>query len=196
VLRRFEAEGRKAEDLPFMQWSVEHAFARMHVAFQGLYANLNVPVLGVLYRGPIALWGRLNSLGTPPSDRLGARIAQALQQPGPHRDRLTDGIFVPAPNQAGEHLATLERALLLHHQADGVVRKIKDAVRAKTLPKERPESLVPMAVEKQVITSEEAELLATAEAARHDAITVDSFTLDDYLRSAVRSENDIAAHSV
>jgi acyl-CoA dehydrogenase len=40
-------------------------------------------------------------------------------------------------------------------------------------------------VEKKVITTGEADLVRKAEAARHDAIQVDAFTLEEYKRDAV-----------
>lgn len=168
-----------------MEWAAGYGFQQIHEAFQGINANLNVPVLGRLLRGPVALWSRINPIGSPPSDRLGSRIARALQEPGNLRNRLTEGIFIPT--DSGDHLATLEAALILHHQADEIVGKIKDAVRARKLPKDRPESLIPQAVEEQVITREEAELLKTAERARTAAITVDSFSLAEYLQTAVQA---------
>ncbi|MEE2888341.1 MAG: acyl-CoA dehydrogenase, partial [Planctomycetota bacterium] len=185
VLRRFEAEGRRPEDRAFMEWAASYGFHQIHEAFQGINANLNVPVLGRLLRGPVALWSRVNPIGSPPSDRLGSRIARALQEPGNLRNRLTEGIFIPTDSD--DQLATLETALVLHHQADEIVGKIKDAVRARKLPKNRPESLIPQAVEEQVITPEEAELLKTAERARTEAITVDSFSLAEYLQTAVQA---------
>lgn len=190
VLRRYEADGRRPEDLPFMEWAAEHGFQQIHEAFQGLNANINVPVVGTMLRGPVALWSRINPLGKRPSDRLGSRVARAIQTPGPLRDRLTDGIYIP--NGPDEHLATLEKALLLHHQADEVAQKIKRAVRTGTLPKARPEHLIVKAVAASVITREEAELLNAAEQARHEAITVDSFSLEEYLQTAAQTDNSAA----
>ncbi len=190
VLRRFEAEGRRSADEPLMHWSMQYAFAQIHEALQGLYANMNVPVLGMLLRGPIGWWGRMNPIGTMPKDRLGSHVARALQTPGETRDRLTEGIHVPTT--ADEHIAVLERALLLHHDAEAVVQKIKAAVKAKKLPKERPARLVSLALKADLITAEEADLLERAEHARTEAITVDSFELQDYLQSADQSTKDHA----
>jgi acyl-CoA dehydrogenase len=190
VLRRYEADGRQPEDLPFMEWAAEHGFQQIHEAFQGLNANINVPVIGTILRGPIALWSRLNPLGKHPSDQLGSRIARAIQIPGPLRDRLTDGIYIPTGSD--EHLATLEKALVLHHAADEVAHKIKTAVRTGALPKARPEHLIVKAVAASVITREEAKLLTAAEEARHEAITVDSFSLEEYFQTATQ-ENSSAA---
>ncbi|MCC6671783.1 MAG: acyl-CoA dehydrogenase [Planctomycetes bacterium] len=179
ALRRFEAEGRRKDDLPFLRWSLEHALAQIQQAFDGIYANFDVPVLGWLLRGPIGLWSRMNPLSLGPSDRLGGKVARALQVPGPHRDHLTRGIHVAS--EEGEAMARLDRTLELVHQAEAVVAKIKDAVRGRRLPKGRPESLVAEALAAQVIGPEEAELLQRAEAARWDAIQVDSFGLAEYL---------------
>jgi acyl-CoA dehydrogenase len=173
-----------------MHWSMQYAFAQIHEALQGLYANMNVPVLGMLLRGPIGWWGRMNPIGTMPKDRLGSHVARALQTPGETRDRLTEGIHVPTT--ADEHIAVLERALLLHHDAEAVVQKIKAAVKAKKLPKERPARLVSLALKADLITAEEADLLERAEHARTEAITVDSFELQDYLQSADQSTKDHA----
>jgi acyl-CoA dehydrogenase len=50
------------------------------------------------------------------------------------------------------------------------------------LPKARPEQLLDQAGEIGVLTADEQRLVRDAEAARLEAITVDSFTLDEYLR--------------
>jgi acyl-CoA dehydrogenase len=178
TLRRFEAEGRRRADLPFVDWVMEHAYARMQSAFDGIYSNLRLPGATWLLRGPLALWSRLNPLGTGPGDRLGAHVAQALQEPGEHRDALTAGIFVPA--DAERALGRLERAFVLAHAADATLAKIKDAVRAGKLPKARPHELLRKAVEAGVITTADAERVERAESARTDAIAVDSFTLAEY----------------
>jgi acyl-CoA dehydrogenase len=187
VLRRFEAEGRRKEDLPFLRWSMDYALGQCQEAFDGLFKNLRPPVLGWLLTGPVAAWSRVNRLASPPSDALGARVARALQVPGELRERLTAGVFQPADRQRG--LARLEHAFELCYQADRVVGKLKKAIRAKRLPKAPWVDLIPQAVADGVLDGDDAELLRTAEAARDDAIQVDSFSLNEYLRSAVSQES-------
>jgi acyl-CoA dehydrogenase len=183
TLKRFEAEGRREIDVPVFRYAMDVAFARMQEAFDGIYRNLDVPVLGWFLRGPVALWSRLNPFGAPPSDRLSGRVARALQQAGPFRDGLASGIHVPT--DPSEALGRLERAFVLSCRADETLNKIKDAVRSGQLPKDKPERLVKLALERGYVSDAEAELLQTAEAARADAIAVDSFTLEEYLRTAV-----------
>ena len=64
--------------------------------------------------------------------------------------------------------------------ARAIMEHISAAVRAKKLPKKRPTALVKEALEAKVITEAEAKVLQAANAAREDAIQVDSFTLDEF----------------
>ena len=60
--------------------------------------------------------------------------------------------------------------------------------------KAAPAAMVAEALEKRIVTAEEAELLRSAEEARNDAIQVDSFDLEEYLRGAAMPAE--AAHPV
>lgn len=189
VLRRYEAEGRREEDLPFVAWAMDHAFWRIQRGFDGLFDNLRVPGLTWLMRGPLAAWNRLNRIGSLPGDRLGRDVARALQVPGDQRDRMTAGMYVPAdPEQA---LGRLERAFRLAHEAAAVQSKLRRAVRDGRLPRRlNPDELVRRAIDGVVISREEADLIETATRARDDYIQVDSFTLEEYMRGAVESGRD------
>ena len=179
TLRRFEAEGRRPVDLPFLHWSMQYALTQIQQGFDGLFRNLDVPGLGWLLRGPVALWSRMSPIGAMPSDELGRQIARALQRPGPQRDALTAGIYVPSdPHEA---LGRLERAFTLSCEAEAAARKITDAIHAGTLPKERPEQLTARAAAMGIINQDEAHLLQEAEVARDDAVQVDSFTVEEYM---------------
>jgi acyl-CoA dehydrogenase len=182
TLRRYEAEGRRSDDAAFFDWAMDYAFGEIQRAFDGLFENFEAPLVGWLFRGPVALWSRLNAIGNGPADRLGHAVARAMQTPGEQRDRHTAGMFVPADVE--EALGRLDHALALVHDADAASRKIAKAVSAGQLPKGRPEALVAKAVEAGVVTAAEVDLIRRAEAAREDAIQVDSFTLEEYKRGA------------
>ena len=109
TLARFEHDGRPEEDEPFLHWSMAYAFWQIQQAFDGLYANLEVPGATSVLRGPMALWSRLNPIGQPPSDRLGHQVAQAMLTPGPQRDRHTAGLFVS--DDPTDALGRLEHSL-------------------------------------------------------------------------------------
>lgn len=183
VLRRYEAEGRRKEDLALMEWSMEHAFAEIQQAFDGLLSNLGFP-----FTGPIAWWSRLNSIGRKPSDALGSKVARIIQQPGEQRDRLTPLCYQPEDPQ--EALGRLNLGLALAAQSEPVVKKVMAAMKSGKLKRDRIDLMVVAAVKDGIITKDEAELLARAEEIRTDVIQVDSFTQDEYMRTAAKDVTD------
>jgi len=177
VLRRFEAEGRLKEDLPFVNWSLQTGLSIIQKSFDELYQNIGFP-----FSGPFAVWSRLNVISKAPSDDIGGKIAHILQTPGKQRDRITPDVYLPA--DITEAVGRLENAFDLVSQSEPIMKKLYKAVKAGSLQKAKPDKLVKQAVESGLISREEAELLANARAAREDAIQVDSFTLDEYMQTA------------
>lgn len=173
TLRRYEAEGRNHEDLPLVHWSMQYALARIQQGFEGVFSNMPVPLSGIA-----AAWWRLNPIGTMPSDKLGSKIARIIQTPGSQRDRLTADIYIPT--NTNEALGHLEYAFDLSVKSESILKKIKTASRNNKLPQEKPETLIRDALETAIITLDELELLTQAEAARNDAVRVDSFTPEEY----------------
>ncbi|MBW4490803.1 MAG: acyl-CoA dehydrogenase [Trichocoleus desertorum ATA4-8-CV12] len=182
TLRRYEAEGRNPEDLPLVHWSMQYAFAQIQLAFEGLFANLSIPVLGQAFQGPVLWWWRLNPIGTMPTDELGGKLAQSVEILGAVRDRLTTNIYVPShPDEA---LGRLEQAFHLSIQAEGILQTIKTAIREGKLAPAKPEQLIDAALATGVITAAAAALIREAEAARNEAIQVDAFSLEEYQQGA------------
>jgi acyl-CoA dehydrogenase len=178
ALRRFEAEGRPQEDETLLRAALETCFAHMQQARAGLLANLEVPFLTWLLRGPWALWARMNPLGVGPSDADGGAVARILLGPSAQRDRLTEGAYAPA--DPGDPLARLERAFTLAAEAAPVLDRIRQAIRKRVLAKDDPEALVGPAVAASVVSAQEADLVRAAAAARLEAIQVDSFSAEEY----------------
>jgi acyl-CoA dehydrogenase len=184
TLRRFEAEGRRKEDLEFFEWSMEYMFYRIQTAFEGILREIKVPGLSWAFR-LIGVWSRLNPIGTYPSDELGHRVAKAMQTPGAARDHMTDGIYLP--DDPMDAVGRYEHTLNLITKAGPVYKKLYGAIKQRELPKEHVLGLLDLAVEKNIIAPEEAEMVRKAEEARNDAIQVDSFTLDEYMGNNAKS---------
>jgi acyl-CoA dehydrogenase len=179
TLRRYEADGRPSEDLAVVDHAAETAFRRMSEAISGIHRNLRILGIGWLLSGPVALWGRINPLGHGPHDGSTGKAARSILAPTPTRGRLALGIESSGTVLPG--LFRLEEAFRECTAAAAIAAKLKDAVRARTLEKAPPAKLVAQAVEKGVITADEAQQMARAEAARRSAVEVDSFTLAEYL---------------
>jgi acyl-CoA dehydrogenase len=177
TLRRYEAEGRPAGQEKLLQWSMEYAFTRIQEAFDGIFANFEIPILKSILRGPVGFWSRLNRISPKPSDRLGHKIARLAQVPGDFRNNLLKGLYIPKDN---DPQSNLEKAFGLVIEAESILKKIRIATRNKALPKGRPARLIEKAVEAGVITAEEAALVRKAELARDEAIAVDSFAVSSY----------------
>ena len=140
VLRRFEADGRPKEDLPYLHWSMQTCLAEIQKAFDGIFRNFDVPIVGWFFRNPIALWSRFNAMSAGPSDRTMQKVARAMQTPGEQRERMTSGMYVPTA--LDEAMGQLEHALVLCTEADAVHRRIRDAVKKKKIAKRAPAAML------------------------------------------------------
>jgi acyl-CoA dehydrogenase len=182
VLRRYEAEGRRREDLPFVHFAMNHALYEIQKAFDGIFANLPVPGLGWFFRGPLRLWSNFNALAGEANDQHTHKIASLILTDSEQRLRHTDGIYVP--KNTVEQLGLLEETFRVVKRAEAADRKVRAAVKAKTLPKLKGAAAYQAALEKGVITSAEASDLALAEELRTKAIQVDDFSQEEYLHHA------------
>ncbi|MEM9597649.1 MAG: acyl-CoA dehydrogenase domain-containing protein, partial [Acidobacteriota bacterium] len=174
ALRRFEAEGRRQEDLPLVRWAAEHGLSQIQEAFEGIFANFEAPLIGPLARGPILWWARLNPLGKGPSDRLGGQVAQLLQRPGDQRDRLTSGLFI----EEGSALGTLERALRLTAETAPLEAEVRRAMGDGRLPRRPVDGILDEAEAAGILDAEGRRALERAAAARREAVRVDDFSLE------------------
>lgn len=177
TLRRFEAEGRRKEDEAFFKWSMDYTFYRIQQAFEGILKEIKVPGLSWAFR-LMGVWSRFNPIGTYPSDDLGHKVSAAMQTVGEQRNRMTDGIYIPSDPE--EAVGRYENALKLISDSAPIYKKMYIAMKKRELPKATMDRLIAPALEKGIITKEEATLVTKAEEARNDAIQVDEFTLDEY----------------
>ncbi len=178
TLRRFEAEGRRKEDEVYFDWAMQYIFFRIQQGFEGILREIKVPGLSWAFR-LAGLWSRLNPVGTYPSDKLGHKLAMAMQEVGEQRNRITEGTYIPTdPEQA---VGRYENALNLITEAAPVYKKIYIAMKKREIPKAPVPELIDPALKKGFITEEEATMVRKAEDARNDAIQVDEFTLEEYL---------------
>ncbi|MCM1984054.1 acyl-CoA dehydrogenase [Lyngbya confervoides] len=179
TLWRYEAEGFQPDELPLIHWVMQTVFAAFQEACTGLVDNIPGPRVGRGFLKTVSWALRLSPMGGPPSDALGHEVAQRLQLDRPIRDRLTQGIYLSThPDEA---LGRLEEALRLSTQALPLLQGIKLASRSGQLPKQRPDLILETAIEAGLLTQEEGDLLQRAEAARKQAVQVDSFTFQEYL---------------
>ena len=187
ALKRFEDQGRKAEDAPLLQWAVEDALARAGGAMEDLLRNFPMRPVAWLLRGLVMPFGNPWRV---PSDRLGHRVAQVLLAPSATRDRLTEGMFIPS--NKSEPLAQLEYALQKSIASAPLEKRLHAAIHEGVITATEENAQLRQAVETEVLNQHESSQLKQAWKAREKAIAVDDFS-HDYWRKEQRHGSETAA---
>lgn len=156
VLKRWEEEGRQADDLPLVDWCMADGIARINRAFDGVFANMPSRFAATL------LWLML-PLGSrrEPPDRLTQACAELISSPSAARDRLTSGLY---SGREGDGVWLLEDAFRKVIGVEDVLRRLKD---------QRVE--LKAAKETGLISDSEVQRLEEAEAAVAKVVEVDDF---------------------
>ena len=157
VLKRWEEEGRQDADLPLVEWAAADAFARIGASLDQVLANLPNRAAALFLRAVTLPGGSHRG----PSDTLTRQCAGLLLEPSPTRDRLTAGVRAVSGDGA---LATLEKAFAAVIRTEEMRRKLRKS--GETLE---------AAVEKGLLSPEEAEQVRRAEDLVDEVIAVDDF---------------------
>ncbi|MEY4617788.1 MAG: hypothetical protein RJB66_2748 [Pseudomonadota bacterium] len=185
VIRRFEAEGRRPEDLAFVRFSLKYGLQQIQNSFDGIYDNLTIPGLSWFVKGWVGAWSRINSLSSHITDNLTHGMVEAMINNTPTRDRMLEGIYMP--KDMNEQVARLNNAFKVVSQADAAEKKIRKAIKDGVLPKKKSHLLIEDALAKSVITAEDKEMLLKSEIVRFDAVQVDDFNENQYRSSTNES---------
>jgi acyl-CoA dehydrogenase len=164
TLKRYADQGRPAADLPLVHWACWHSLYTIQQRLDELLINFPNRAAAWLLRRLLFPLGRPFR---PPEDRLGGQVTALLTEPGPARDRLTAGIYLP--NDPHDRLGRLEAALSAVIAAEPVEKRLRSGGQS---PDE--------AVRAGVISRADAELVRAAEALRREALMVDEFSPEEW----------------
>ena len=194
ALRRFKEDGQPEEDLPYLQFFLKHSMVEIQKGFDGLFDNLKIPLLRWFFKGVLGAWSRINSMGSQATDGWSHLISQSMMTAGPQRDRLTGGIYwvseathgieqVKSRAAADDQTARLEHAFIIVTKAEAAEKKIRQAIKAGSIPKKKGPASWSDALAKKIISEDEFRLLSEADKVRYDAILVDDFSETEYHES-------------
>jgi acyl-CoA dehydrogenase len=169
VLKRYQDEGRKIDDLPFVQWACEDNMYRAQVALNELFDNFPNRIIASVLKHIVFPWGRTLR---KPSDIVEHKVSRIMQTPSESRSRLAHHMYLK--NEPLNLLGRMEQVLLDVLAAEPVFDKVSKAS-GKRLPFYRLDEVATLGLELGVITATEAEVLRTAETGRLFAINVDDF---------------------
>ena len=190
VLRRWEADGRKKEDLAYARFVLKHGLSEIQRAFDGMFDNMYAVeqrgfigkimfgTLNFIFKEVVGSWSRINSIGSQASDHLQHVIVSDVLKGGASREMLSSGIYVPKDKT--QALGRLENAMALIVKAAPLEKKIHKAVKAKQIAKKKGAALYDEAHAKGIVTAQEYALLKEVAEARWDAIQVDDFSPEEY----------------
>jgi acyl-CoA dehydrogenase len=173
ALKRYEDEGREADDKPLLDWAIWDAMFRAQNAFEGVISNYPSRVAAWILRRIIFPIGRPYVV---PSDRLGHEVAKLVIEPSATRDRLTAGAYVP--RSESDVMGKLEAAMHAVIAAEPIERKLREAQKAGRIGGEGAEALARAALEAGVISAGEHAQLVRAAGLRDEVIRVDDFPQD------------------
>lgn len=178
TLKRFEDEGRPAEDLPFVHWAAQDALNRAATAWRDVLANH--PSRGAALF--LKLTGTPFGLKAPtPGDACAGQVAGLIQRHGPARDRLVAGSWSASLDV--DPIAAVLVAFDLYPQVEAVEARLKPAIKAGRLPR-APQDLTQLtawageAEAQGLVDAEERALIARYAEVAIQAIQVDDFPQD------------------
>lgn len=176
VLKRFEVDGRPAQDEPLVHWALQDSLVRIRMAFEGVMENFPNRAVAAMLRLVCFPFG-INE--RPPSDKIGSRIARLLTEPGATRERISKGCFVP--RSADEPVGAIELALQATLAAEAVDAKVRSLEKSGQLtghPMNNVRDLSRAAFDVGALSQQEFDLLARRDALRDIVIAVDDFPHD------------------
>ncbi|WP_340679720.1 acyl-CoA dehydrogenase FadE [Paraglaciecola sp.] len=169
VLKRFDDEGRRSEDLPLMHWAMQDSMFKLETALEELLNNFPNILLGKCLKLIIMPFGkRFNK----PSDKLDHDVAVILQTPCDARTRLGKGQFMS--REAGMLMGDLEQTLENVIACEPLYNKVCKAAKER-FPFTNLDVIADTGRELDVLTEAQAELLRVCEAGRLRTINVDDF---------------------
>jgi acyl-CoA dehydrogenase len=169
VLKRYNDEGRKTDDLPLVQWCCEDNLAKAQQALDELFNNFPNRMVAVVLKRVVFPWGRTLSKA---SDLTEHKVAHIMQTPGEARSRLGHHLYLK--NEPLNQLGLMEQALKDILVAEPIFDKVSHAS-GKRLPFFNLDQVADLGLELKVISDAEAKQLRVAEQGRLFAINVDDF---------------------
>lgn len=184
VLKRFDDEGRKDDDLPLMHWAMQDSLHKLEVALEELLDNFPSMIMGKALKLIIMPFGKTYKR---PSDQLDHDIARLLQTPSEARSRLGAGQYVS--RVPGSLMGDLEQTLENVLAAESIYNKVCKASK-QYLPFTELDKVADKGLELEVITDEEANLLRETERGRLRTINVDDFDPSELVQSVQNEQKE------
>ena len=180
VLKHFENEGRRATDLPLVEWSVR---TLMYEAQEALHAFLrNLPNRWVARLLRLFIFPRGRSYSAP-ADDIGNQVVQLITRSGEARERLAANAYTTA--EPGNPIGLLQEALELAETHAPLEKRLRQAYKEGLIASQYLGLQIDEAETAEVITAEEANQLREYHEKVSKLLDVDDFAPSELGRRAV-----------
>ena len=167
AIKRFEDQNQPQEDVPLLNWCIEHCLAQYWHAMTEILNNFPNKWVGMLLKLMVM---PLGAGAKAPSDKLTKKIAYLFAEPTGSRNRLLQEMTLGAP------FAALEKAFTKTIQSEGLYRKVWEAVKNDPILSQGSlENAIEYAETLKIITNQESELLRQTEKLCYEVCSVDDF---------------------
>jgi acyl-CoA dehydrogenase len=174
VLKHFENQGRRAADLPLVEWAVR---TLMYHAQEQLHSFLrNFPNRPVAFFLRCFIFPRGRTYSAPP-DELSMKVVDLITKSGETRNRLSEQAYTTL--EPGNPLGLLQEALLLSEELAPLESKLRQARKEGLIDSEYLGYQIDEALEADIITAEEAGALRDFHAKVSHLMDVDDFAADE-----------------
>jgi len=178
VLKHFENQGRRATDLPLVEWSVRTLMYRAQEALHAFLRNLPNRWAAAFLRVFIFPRGRTYSA---PADSIDSKIVELMTTPGEARERLSQNAYKTL--EPGNPLGLLQEALELATVNAPLERRLRKAQKEGLISSEYLGLQIDEGTRAKVIDKKEAAALREY----HDKVTallaVDDFAPEELVRN-------------
>ena len=186
VLKHFENQGRRATDLPLVEWSVR---TLMYQAQESLHAFLlNLPNRWASWMLRFFIFPRGRTYKTP-SDEIAQRVVDLVTTPGESRERLSEIAYTTL--EPGNPLGLLQEALELAKEHEPLERRLRQARKEGLISSEYLGLQIGEAEKAQVISKAEANSLLDYYEKVSALMAVDDFAPDAFRRTPAEAEPSI-----
>ncbi len=183
VLKHFENQGRRATDLPLVEWAVRTLMYQAQEQLHSFLRNFPNRLVATFLRCCIFPRGRTYSA---PSDELGQRIVHLVTRTGEARERLSEQAYTTM--EPGNPLGLLQEALSLSEQLAPLEKRLRQARKEGLIRSEYLGHQIDEAAAAEILDAGEVEALRAFHGKVADIMAVDDFAPDEIGRVAVDAE--------
>ena len=178
VLKHFENQGRRATDLPLVEWSVRTLMYQAQEALHAFLRNFPNRFVATLLRFFIFPRGRTYSA---PSDEISRKVVELITTPGESRERLSQLAYTKL--EPGNPLGLLQEALELSIEYEPIERRLRQAHKEGLLRSGYLGDQIAEAEKAQVISKAEARNMRNYHEKVMALLAVDDFASEDLRRT-------------